>query len=150
VIDWPDQLVKDIARRRAIVMLGSGISKNSVGRDGARPPTWREFLDEALSQVPPKSRHITSALNGGDYLSACEWIKNRMDERWNPFLINKFLTPAYQPNKLHQLIFGLDTTVYVTPNFDKIFDTYVSAQESVVLITKPSGKSEYFACPAAR
>jgi hypothetical protein len=92
VIDWPEQLVKDIARRRAIIMLGSGISKNSEGKQGKKPPTWREFLDEALAEVPPKSRHITYALKSGDYLSACEWIKDRMDEKWNPFLTGKFLT----------------------------------------------------------
>jgi hypothetical protein len=106
------------------------------GRGGGSPPTWREFLNEALAKVPPKSRHISSALNGGDYLSACEWIKNRMDEEWNPFLISRFLTPAYKPNKMHQLIFDLDTTVYVTPNFDKIFDTYVSERTDGTTIVK--------------
>ena len=117
-------------------MLGSGVSKNSEGNGGVKPPTWREFLDEALAQVPPKSRHISSALNSGDYLSACEWIKSRMDERWNPFLISKFLTPAYQPNRMHELIFDLDASVYVTPNFDKIFDTYVSERTDGTTIVK--------------
>ena len=136
MIEWPEQVVKDIARRRAIIMLGSGISKNSVGHDGAKPPTWREFLNEALDQVPPRSRHIVGALNSGDYLSACEWIKNRMDENWNPFLIRKFLTPAYAPNKMHELIFALDTSVYITPNFDKIFDGYVSERTVGTTIVK--------------
>jgi hypothetical protein len=135
VIEWPEQLVKDIARRRAIIMLGSGVSKNSIGKGGV-PPPWREFLDEALDEAPPRSRHIAHALKNGDYLSACEWIKNRMDERWNPFLISKFLTPAYQPNKMHELIFALDTSVYVTPNFDKIFDIYVNERTDGTTIVK--------------
>jgi hypothetical protein len=127
VIEWPEQLVKDIARRRAIIMLGSGISKNSVGRDGAKPPTWREFLLEALAQVPlPRPRHIAGAIRNGDFLSACEWIKNRMDDAWNPFLIAKFLAPAYRPNRFHELIFALDVAIYITPNFDRIFDNYVT------------------------
>jgi len=136
VIDWPDNLVRDIARRRAIVMLGSGVSKNSIGNGGAKPPTWREFLDEAFATVPPHSRHIASALNAGDYLSACEWIKRRMDDRWNPYLISKFLTPAFQPNKMHEHIFGLDTSIYITPNFDKIFDNYITDQTHGTTIVK--------------
>ncbi len=136
MIEWPQQLIKDIARRRAIVMLGSGISKNSVGNGGVTPPTWREFLDEAFAQVPPRSRHIVSALNGGDYLSACEWIKRRMDDQWNPYLIARFLTPAYQPSKMHELIFRLDAGIYITPNFDKIFDNYVTEQTDGTTIVK--------------
>lgn len=136
MIEWPEQLVKDIARRRAIIMLGSGISKNSIGNDGARPPTWGEFMAEAFEKVPPKSRHIRNALKSGDYLSACEWIRGRMDEDWNPYLISKFLTPEYRPNKLHELIFLLDTSVYVTPNFDKIFDNYVIEQTHGTTIVK--------------
>jgi SIR2-like domain len=126
VIDWPEQLIKDIARRRVVVMLGSGISKTSEGRDGMKPPTWGEFLEETFAQITPKSRHISYALRGGDYLSACQWIKGRMDERWNPFLRSRFLDPAYRRNRMHELIFSLDAGVYVTPNFDKIFDNYVA------------------------
>jgi hypothetical protein len=75
VIDWPEQLIRDIARRRAIIMIGSGISKNSIGNDGLKPPTWREFLEEARDQVPPpRPRHIASAIRNGDFLSACEWL----------------------------------------------------------------------------
>jgi hypothetical protein len=136
VIDWPKQLINDIARRRAVIMIGSGISKNSVGIAGAKPPTWGEFMSDALDQVPPKSRHIQNALKSGDYLSACEWIKKRMDERWNPYLVEKFLTPEYKPNKLHEFIFSLDTSIYVTPNFDKIFDNYVTERTHGTTIVK--------------
>lgn len=137
MIDWPQQLVKDLARRRAVIMIGSGISKKSVGKDGARPPTWREFLEGALDlQAAPRPRHITSAIRNGDYLSACEWIRTRMDEAWNPFLTAKFLTPAYKPNKVHELIFALDSANYITPNFDKIFDNYVTERTDGTTIVK--------------
>lgn len=59
-----------------------------------------------------------------------------MDEQWNPFLTGKFLTPAYQPNKAHELIFALDTTTYITPNFDKIFDNYVTERTVGTTIVK--------------
>lgn len=136
MIEWPEQLIKDIARRRAVIVLGSGISKNSQGKDGVRPPTWREFLEEAFAQVPPKSRHITYAFRSGDYLSACAFIKSRMEEKWDPFLISRFLTPAFKPNKMHELIFALDTGIYITPNFDKIFDNYVTERTHGTTVVK--------------
>jgi SIR2-like domain len=136
VIEWPTQLVKDIARRRAIILLGSGISRNSLGSGGARPPTWRQFLEEAVEEVHGQSRHIRAAIKSGDYLSACEWIKNRLDEHWTNFLRAKFLTPAFKPNSVHELIFSLDANVYITPNFDKIFDNFVTERTQGTTIVK--------------
>jgi hypothetical protein len=136
VIEWPGQLVKDIARRRAIILLGSGISRNSIGNGGVQPPTWRQFLEEALDETPGPARHIRAAIRNGDYLSACEWIKNRLDERWTNLLKAKFLTPAYRPNAVHELILSLDTSVYITPNFDKIFDNFVTERTQGATIVK--------------
>jgi hypothetical protein len=59
-----------------------------------------------------------------------------MDENWDPYLVAKFLTPEYRPNKLHELIFLLDTNIYITPNFDKIFDNYVGEQTHGTTIVK--------------
>ena len=136
MIEWPAQLVRDIARRRAIILLGSGISRNSTGNGGVRPPTWRQFLEEAVDEVPGQARHIKAAIKSGDYLSACEWIKGRLDEQWAHFLRSKFLTPAYKPNAVHELIFSLDANIYITPNFDKIFDNFVSERTQGTTIVK--------------
>lgn len=136
MIDWPPQLVKDIARRRAVILLGSGISKNSVGIDGIQPPTWREFLEQALDQIQSPPRHIKTAIVSGDYLSACEWIKSRLDDQWTPFLRSKFLTPAFRSNPVHELILSLDANIYITPNFDKIFDNFVTERTQGTTIVK--------------
>ena len=54
MIDWPQQLVDDLARRRAIVMIGSGVSRHSVGLSGARPPTWHGFLRCGTQPMRPQ------------------------------------------------------------------------------------------------
>nr|WP_284701503.1 SIR2 family protein [Rhodoplanes tepidamans] len=59
-----------------------------------------------------------------------------MDEGWNEYLRNVFLRPAYQPNKVHELIFELDAGIYLTPNFDKIFDNYVTERTDGTTIIK--------------
>ena len=49
MINWPNQLVEDLARRRAVLFLGAGVSRNSLSANRLkRPPEWSEFLRTAL------------------------------------------------------------------------------------------------------
>jgi hypothetical protein len=59
-----------------------------------------------------------------------------MDDRCNPFLMAKFLTPAYKQSRVHELLFELDVSIYITPNFDKIFYNYVTDRIVVTTIIK--------------
>jgi len=124
MIEWPDELIEMIARRRCVVFVGSGISSNSIAANGQRPPTWGTFLSEAVEQCPPPRKHIKNYLKAGDYLSACDIIKGKMEDNWNPFLRSKFVDPGFDPVDIHHNIFSLDARIYITPNFDKIFDRH--------------------------
>lgn len=50
MINWPDRLVEQIARRRAVPYVGAGFSKASTTKDGKRPPLWGEFLIKAKNE----------------------------------------------------------------------------------------------------
>lgn len=50
-MDWPDDLILELARKRCVLFLGSGISANATDKDGKHPPTWRKFLEEGNSKV---------------------------------------------------------------------------------------------------
>ena len=137
MIDWPDQLISDLGRRRVIVMIGSGISRHSVGNSSVKPPTWRAFLKDALRKCNPEPSHIKSAISRGQYLDACDWLKRSLDERWGPSLRQSFLTPKFKPAKIHELIYQLDARVVLTPNFDKIYDNYAATEsEGTIAIKK--------------
>jgi len=123
MIEWPPQVVDDIARRRAVLFLGSGVSKNAQGNNGARPPTWDEFLRNAVDELGGRNNNIRKLLNSGDYLTACQIIKKRLDERWYDLLREHFSTPRYQPKQIHRDLYDLDSNLVITPNFDKIYDT---------------------------
>jgi len=123
-IDWPADLVENIARRRCVVFLGSGISNNSVGQNGQRPPTWQAFLDGALDHCGNSTTHIKKLIKAGDYLSACDIIQERMGDDWTAYLRRRFVEPRYTPATIHDNIFKLDTRIFITPNFDKIFDRH--------------------------
>ncbi|UZD69315.1 SIR2 family protein [Brucella sp. JSBI001] len=123
--EWPQPLIRDIARRRAIFVIGSGVSRHAVGADNVtRPPVWKEFLRDAAQRFPNavETAHIHRAIDDGDLLHACEWIKNRYDEDWAPYLRSRFTDPRYTPSRLHELIALLDTRVVFSLNFDDIYE----------------------------
>lgn len=131
MIDWPENLVTDLARRRVVVVLGSGVSRHSVGAlDGTlRPPTWQAFLKKALEDCPNKESlaGITEAIETGDLLHACEWLKYRFDENWVGYLRKTFSLPAFKPSEIHDIVLKLDNRIIFSLNFDDIYERHANS-----------------------
>jgi hypothetical protein len=129
MIEWPQELVTDLARRRAVIVIGSGVSRHSIGTGGVRPPTWKNFLLSAVSDCPNKDdlEPVQSALDAGDYLHACEWLKQRYDEGWIAYLRKTFSQPAFQSARIHQEILNLDSRVVLSLNFDDIYERHAAS-----------------------
>lgn len=124
-VEWPEQLIEDVARKRCVVFLGAGVSMNALSEDQARrPPGWAQFLETGLSALPNPKRHITTLLNGGDLLTACELIKARLGEDWLRLVDSEFVNPRYRHAEIHESILKLDARIVMTQNVDKIYDTY--------------------------
>lgn len=135
MIAWPQQLVNDIARRRSVIVLGAGISRNSTNTHGRRPKTWQEFLRDACVGIQPNA-HIRSLLKKNDCLTACEVVRSRLGrDAFVQLVRNEFLTPGYLHASIHEHIFRLDSRIVATPNFDKIYEAYANhaAHASVVV-----------------
>lgn len=121
--NWPDQLVDDLAKHKAVIVIGAGVSKQAKNAHGQRPPLWKEFLRAGLERAGTQgTRHIATAINNGDLLHACEWLKTKLDDSWNALLREQFVAPGYLASEIHELIFRLDARVVVTPNFDDIYE----------------------------
>lgn len=137
MISWPTSLVEDIARRRAILFLGAGVSRNSLCRHGnKRPPMWDEFLKNAIATCPAPTRHISTLINRNNYLTACEILKCKMDDEWLRYVHQEFVTPGFAPATIHELIFKLDLRIVLTQNVDKIYDTYAQNESNGTVLTK--------------
>jgi hypothetical protein len=130
MINWPDSLIADLARRKCVLFLGAGVSMNSVTENGERPPGWREFLSYCLTFVPPPNDHIQKLIESDDLLTACELLKEKLADEWNQRLADRFVTPKYPSSHLHREIFKLDSRIVLTQNFDKIYDVYAQAETS--------------------
>ncbi len=136
MIPWPEPLVEAIARRRAVVYIGAGVSRSATNKDGERPPDWRGFLARGLAACGGRDRNVLSALKHGDFLTACELIRHKLDERWIELLKDTFVKPKYAASNLHEAIFRLDARLFLTTNFDKIFDNYASRKSEGTISIK--------------
>lgn len=127
MINWPHSLIEDISRRRCVIFIGAGVSKNSENEEGRVPKNWFEFLSGAITRLNNASdkKVSTRLLRERDFLTACEVIKDSLgDEDFVNYVESEYLTPAYRAAEIHELIFKLDSRIVLTPNFDKIYETY--------------------------
>lgn len=131
MIDWPADVINAIARRRAVLFLGSGVSRNAMNAAGQRPPLWGDFLKNGIRRCRGRKEEIRKLLDSGDYLTCCQLIKQKLGHEWIPFLNEQFFHPEYQPKDIHKHIFELDAPIILTPNFDKIYDNYAAGKVRV-------------------
>ncbi len=128
MIEWPQPLIKDLARRRAVIVIGAGVSKHSTSASGARPPLWKKFLEDALVNCPNRTDllPIEAALREHDLLHACEWLKKRFDEQWPDYLRATFSQPAFPSAPIHDAILDLDSRIVFSLNFDDIYERHAN------------------------
>lgn len=131
IIDWPNGLVDEIARRRSVIFPGAGTSMQSSNAAGERPKSWDALLRAAIASVPGAERRkteIRALLNQGDYLTACEVIREQMgNHAFQQFLVGELQTPNFQPAPIHDSIVQLGSRIVATPNFDKILESRMQA-----------------------
>lgn len=146
MIVWPNDLVEDIARRKCVLVLGAGVSKNSTNLAGTRPKDWKEFLLTASENIPGKAE-IRKQISSGDFLTACELIKKELGrDDFNTLVRKEFLIPQFQPAIIHQHIYNLDSRIIITPNFDKIYDTYANTTSHGSIIVKKFNENDVADC----
>ncbi|WP_375454484.1 SIR2 family protein [uncultured Methylobacterium sp.] len=135
-IAWPQTLKESIARRRAVLLIGSGISANSKADDGSRPPTWGAFLERAYLLLGRRVPHIANALKHFNYLEACDYLKSEHGANWHEVVRSSFVKPNYKPADIHEHIFNLDCRIVASLNFDRIYESYALPASDGTLIVK--------------
>ncbi|WP_429208619.1 MULTISPECIES: SIR2 family protein [Aeromonas] len=136
MIAWPEPLIDSLARRRSVIMIGAGVSKNAVNSVGKRPSTWEEFLKACLDEIEDKTC-INTLLAQKDYLSACEVIKEKLTfDVFIDRVQNEYQRAGYRHAKIHEHIYNLDASIVASPNFDTIYDSYALGVSAGTIITK--------------
>lgn len=124
---WPDNLVEELAYRRCLIFLGSGISATAKNDAGESPDTWGAFLDNVKSKMKNPSeddkKFVEDMLKKQNYLLALQAIADLCDSgEYSNYLKSQYLRGRYKPSKVHELIKDLDSKIVVTTNFDKLYE----------------------------
>lgn len=117
-------LIEDLAAKRVILFIGSGVSASGVTRSGSRIKQWRSFLEYAATQLIDEEckQLVNQYLDDNNYLFAAEVIKNSLPSTdWATLIQDEFGQIA-DPSDLHRAIVSLDQRIVVTTNFDKLLE----------------------------
>jgi hypothetical protein len=83
------------------------------------------------------STQIKRLIKNEDYLTACELIKSKLSKgKFDSIAKAAFLNPQFSKAEIHEYLFKLDCRIVVTPNFDKIYETYVSRETEGTVTVK--------------
>ncbi|MBD8075472.1 SIR2 family NAD-dependent protein deacylase [Bacillus thuringiensis] len=126
-IMWPEKLIEEIAYRRCIIFLGSGVSATAVNEDGESPKTWGEFIEaiQTLMRNPSRKdrKFVKDMLTQENYLLALQAIYDLSDPgEYANFLKRNFGRGNYMASQVHSHIKEIDSKIVITTNFDKIYD----------------------------
>lgn len=148
MINWPEKLIEDIARRRCVLFLGSGVSANSINEANDRPKTWTAVLELGITKLPEevtkKQKNVLcKIIKSGDLLLACELLKHYLGtDDYKDLLRAEFFDKHFRHAKIHEEIEQLDSRIVITHNFDQIYERYVhSIPGNDVVITKYNDKN---------
>ncbi|WP_243288763.1 SIR2 family protein [Geothrix terrae] len=130
-------LVEELAGRRAIIVIGSGVSAgcNSHIDTSKKMPTWKELLNAlsgAAHLTPEDKREYDELLLKDKFLEAAEIIESKMSSAdISRVLSSLFISPKFIPSKWHQILTKFDLKIYITTNYDNLFETAISDAGSV-------------------
>lgn len=127
MIGWNSDLIDAIARRRSVIVIGSGVSRNSTNATGDRPETWEGFLSKTSKNLDSEAL-VRELLERRDYLTACEVVSREMgDLIFRRAIKAEYIDKQYSHASIHESIYALDSSIVLSPNFDVIYETYASA-----------------------
>jgi NAD-dependent SIR2 family protein deacetylase len=125
-------LVNDVAQRRVVVFVGSGVSAGAMTRSQSGIKDWIAFLSHAKSKLTNQDDKILveRLIADKDPLLACEVLKESMEpSEWADLLYQEF-SQIGEPSALHKALVKLNQRITLTTNFDKLLEnTWHQADE---------------------
>lgn len=110
MIEWPTHLITELADRRAIIFLGSGISASSTGNGGVKPPKWDDFLKSLSSKLGQTDQEVVNQLiDTKDFLNAAEIIlSDAPPGDIEQAVESTLVAPRFQPSEMHMAIHAIE------------------------------------------
>jgi hypothetical protein len=139
MIDWPADLVRDIAARRSVLFLGAGVSRNAENAQGVHPREWTDFLRHLASQVVDAAQRaeVEQCVTDADLLTACELCRKYLSPPvFKTEMLKEFSSNGYRPAKIHDDLSLVDSRLVMTTNFDKLYENRANQLQDNTVIVK--------------
>ncbi|MFS1876574.1 SIR2 family protein [Enterovibrio norvegicus] len=131
MINWPESLCEELAARRAIIFIGSGISSGSKNLDDKSPPDWEKLLKNASEKFKINGEELTlvrKLIDKGSLLDAAEIIFDNANNADKRNLFDEcFATPKFEPCNYHKLIQKINPKILITTNYDQLYERQCNA-----------------------
>lgn len=139
MINWPDDLVRDIAARRSVLFLGAGVSRNAQNAAGVHPKEWKEYLRHLASRVTnvQHQAEILQCISDADLLTACELARRYLSPPvFKTELLLEYSGNGYRPAQIHDDLSRVDSRLVMTTNFDKLYENRANQLQDNTVIVK--------------
>lgn len=139
MIDWPADLVRDIAARRSVLFLGAGVSRNAENALGVHPREWTDFLRHLASLVTDAAQRaeVEQCVTDADLLTACELCRKYLSPPvFKTEMLKEFSSNGYRPAKIHDDLSLVDSRLVMTTNFDKLYENRANQLQDNTVIVK--------------
>ena len=138
MIQWPPDLVEDIAARRSVLFLGAGVSKGAKNKHGERPKDWKEYLTTLASMISDTAQQaeVKQCILENDLLTACELSRRFLKpDVFKTHLLAEFSDKGFEPAAIHDDLSTIDSRFVLTTNFDKLYENHANhLQQNTVLV----------------
>ena len=143
---WPANLIEELAYRRCIIFIGSGVSATAKNAEEKSPNTWPEFLKNIKGLMKrPSSQEVDFVdrmLAEKNYLLALQTIFDLCDTgEYSNYLKEMYLRKGYEPSRVHGLIKDIDSKIVITTNFDKLYERACSGLQGCMTFDYTQTKS---------
>ncbi|WP_407194302.1 SIR2 family protein [Bradyrhizobium sp. STM 3566] len=139
MIDWPEDLVADIAARRSVLFLGAGVSRNAQNEHGVHPKEWSQYLGHLASRITDAAQaaEVRQCIKDGDLLTACELARKYLTpSTFKTEMLQEFVGNAYRHAKIHDDLSRVDSRLVMTSNFDKLYENRANQLQHNTVIVK--------------
>lgn len=125
-VDWPSSLVQELADRRAIIVVGSGLSAQSRANDGSSPPTWSGLVEHLVDRCilsQPDKEELGELVASKQFPQAAQGVRDKANPQEFAAVLRAALQrPSFAPSAAHNAIAAIDAPVVINLNFDRIYE----------------------------
>ena len=136
--DPPSELVKAAQSGKLVPLIGAGISRQAIGKDGVtKLPSWPDLIEnlaneaERLDKLTPGERkQIDLMLARGKYLMVADSLRKRLGAGDYERFLSQCFEIDLVPAEIHTALCGFKVPLILTTNYDYLLeDTFSSKKE---------------------